>query len=1564
MKSKGFLSDRRGDEVQPEGHSVNPQRGGSRDGFPVPGHPDLSINHKKNLSGDQKIHKPLERFACASAVDTLDFNKWCSFLAISVLRTRSPFSKFLHSTLHLQRGIEASVSPLFPLPIPFPGVFARMPSGLSASKRCKIHFRRAIHVMVMALNFWWAGSCFISIEHLRRTPSKSQRSFLHRLSGLVLADGPLESFEVIRSGRRFPQLVARLCDLSDVLAKLGVGAGPYERTFSGHSVPLDVTRFQELEPYKSLDASRLKVVGHGRLDATPFLTPELCMAYRYPDSLLIDVIPKQHEYPATMDSAEEVLSLARLWDARGLLYIHDIDLEKERRFELVRVFNCLKNTEVDRQIGDRRGRNAVEARVSGPSKNLPTGPDLLDFSISPDKEFISVVCTDRRDFYHQFATSTNRTLSNTVGPVLALNDLVGTSAFEQFQNRSKLRRQKRTVEGDKLGFTARQQFAKVGPGHCMIAFGSIFQGDHAGVEIATSAHEGILQDAGLLDDDSRLLASRPFWGDNLCQGLVIDDYFAIAKIPKGLLVDDPAMECLRRSKARYLSLNVLGSDDKDIKGVPEAKVIGAYVNGSLRATQRGHVLVSAPPAKRYSLSWLTLQICQLTHTTDSLHLCLLGGWTSIAMFRRPFMSLLQKSFQVVDMENFTASKPKMLGLSRTVATELVLLAVLSPLIVSDIAAEFGDRIFATDASLAKGAIVSAQIGPTVSKCAWRAFRSKGGYSKLLTPVQSILARCMDFEEIEIPKEESVKRPLAYRFDFIEIYAGAATVTEHVARLGYSVGCPIDISFSDELNMKFVHVLEWILHLIANHFLKSFMIEPPCTTFSVMRVPPLRSKEFPFGFCLEDEQTTDGTELAYRSFEVMKGGLYHGVTGVLENPWTSKIKFLPGYEVIASDEHCDVVRCDSCAYGSIHLKSFMFLCAWAEVAPISKRCDGSHTHVQIQGQFTKKSATYVDALAAALAQVMASGIDRLNSFDDLVEIPKADGLENQLVNELCCSLPWELESVWTFKVATHINLLELSAVVRLAMRLAKSGRSIRLVVLIDSNVVKCAAAKGRSSSKLLCKALCRLAAICVLAGLYMVFAYAPTRLNPADDPTRDVCLRLPTPGLGISGWGSPELFRLAAVPRCRRWISNWVRLVLLVCGPYALALADRSSFRCPRFPYGFTSANSQSVLASAFADDSSHSSLDFDATLGYPGEGPVLGLSSNSLCPLIIWVWIWAAGAPRCHGVLAPKTPGDFQRQAARSNRPPLVEGRPVLGVTNQARQGYLGQFESWLQGIGISLEELLENHVWRIDELNKLLVRYGRNLYAVGRPYNHYAETINALASKKPAVKRQMQEAWNLAFAWVRDEPPVHHIAMPWQILLAAITVCFSWGWMEMAGMLALMWGGLLRVGEFLQATRADLLLPVDTGYTNQFALLSLKEPKTRFTTARHQTAKLDIPDLLQVVHLAFSRLSSKQKLWCRSGQTLRNRFKAVLLELGITPQVQLNGKGLDLASLRPGGATWLLQTTENGELTRRRGRWVNQRVMDIYIYIFRKCHVFSFWLRLRSPPGQRFCNCVAPFLK
>ena len=109
----------------------------------------------------------------------------------------------------------------------------------------------------------------------------------------MLADGPSESFDVIKCGRRFPNLIARISELSDALTKLGVGAGPYEKIYPGHEVPMDNSLFPELEPYKSLNASRLKVVGRGNFDATEFLSPELCMAYRFPDSLLLDRQPAE-----------------------------------------------------------------------------------------------------------------------------------------------------------------------------------------------------------------------------------------------------------------------------------------------------------------------------------------------------------------------------------------------------------------------------------------------------------------------------------------------------------------------------------------------------------------------------------------------------------------------------------------------------------------------------------------------------------------------------------------------------------------------------------------------------------------------------------------------------------------------------------------------------------------------------------------------------------------------------------------------------------------------------------------------------------------------------------------------------------------------------------------------------------------------------------------------------------------------------------------------------------------------------------------------------------------------
>ena len=113
---------------------------------------------------------------------------------------------------------------------------------------------------------------------------------------------------------------------------------------------------------------------------------------------------------------------------------------------------------------------------------------------------------------------------------------------------------------------------------------------------------------------------------------------------------------------------------------------------------------------------------------------------------------------------------------------------------------------------------------------------------------------------------------------------------------------------------------------------------------------------------------------------------------------------------------------------------------------------------------------------------------------------------------------------------------------------------------------------------------------------------------------------------------------------------------------------------------------------------------------------------------------------------------------------------------------------------------------------------------------------------------------------------------------------------------------------------------------TIAYALLAIHEPKTRHTGPRHQAAKLDAPDLLQVVDLdlAFGDRLEGSRLWEMSGQTLRVRFKELLRELQLPLEKSGDMKPLDLGSLRAGGATWHLQVTEDSEYCRRKGRWIN----------------------------------------
>ena len=357
-----------------------------------------------------------------------------------------------------------------------------------------------------------------------------------------------------------------------------------------------------------------------------------------------------------------------------------------------------------------------------------------------------------------------------------------------------------------------------------------------------------------------------------------------------------------------------------------------------------------------------------------------------------------------------------------------------------------------------------------------------------------------------------------------------------------------------------------------------------------------------------------------------------------------------------------------------------------------------------------------------------------------------------------------------------------------------------------------------------------------------------------------------------------------------------------------------------------------------------SPLDFDQTLGFPGEGPA-GVPTSRRYFLVCFALLLPAGwgvsssgsgflasLPASHGRLAPRNAGDLWRKERRGSDD-LPAGRLVEASTQKQRDALWNAFVRWLSDQGIGAEELIQPPGSSdVDSVNCILTRYGRELYRAGRPYAHYSELINAYSSKVPKLRRLLQPAWDLAFSWKRAEPGRHHTAMPWQVLLGLVTTAFLWGWPRTAGLLALSWGGLLRIGEALAARRSDLMLPADVWNTIDFAYLSIREPKTRYSAARHQSVRIDQPNVLKIVTVAFQALGPAEKLWPSSAQTLRTRFRQLCNALRLPCGSSGKPPGLELASLRAGGATWLLMADEDSELVRRRGRWLTSKIMEIYI--------------------------------
>ena len=356
----------------------------------------------------------------------------------------------------------------------------------------------------------------------------------------------------------------------------------------------------------------------------------MLLAYREPAVLEASGGLKGPSPSFGREDRAEVFRLMKVWDAKALLLLRPGVLPDIR---CSRVFGSFKSPGKFRQIGDRRGPNSLESRLDGVSHLLPQGFMLTKVHVPRFSHQLRGSTTDRKDFYSQCMVTRERAFSNAVKPSFVLRDFAGTRAYDEYvawaQHDAGLLCNRRFCPGPREAPGASLRASLLHPGAPVHGcFASLFQGDAAGVELATAAHSSFLESCGILPsaEHGRLLARHPVSASGPWSGVVIDDLFCVSCQPRGSC--DPessdSARLIARAKDAYLREGIRGSDDKDVFGADVFTIAGAECDSSPAAVKEGNVSVGAPLHKRLTLAAVTLQATASRHISLELSSMLAG----------------------------------------------------------------------------------------------------------------------------------------------------------------------------------------------------------------------------------------------------------------------------------------------------------------------------------------------------------------------------------------------------------------------------------------------------------------------------------------------------------------------------------------------------------------------------------------------------------------------------------------------------------------------------------------------------------------------------------------------------------------------------------------------------------------------------------------------------------------------------------------------------------------------------------------------------------------------------
>lgn len=212
----------------------------------------------------------------------------------------------------------------------------------------------------------------------------------------------------------------------------------------------------------------------------------------------------------------------------------------------------------------------------------------------------------------------------------------------------------------------------------------------------------------------------------------------------------------------------------------------------------------------------------------------------------------------------------------------------------------------------------------------------------------------------------------------------------------------------------------------------------------------------------------------------------------------------------------------------------------------------------------------------------------------------------------------------------------------------------------------------------------------------------------------------------------------------------------------------------------------------------------------------------------------------------------------------------------------------------------------------------------------------------RPRLRKALQGTWQTLRAWEEQRPSRFRPPMPLPLLAAFVCAARERAyfdcdasqretWLVFSAMLLLGFFGLLRPGELLNLAVHDITLPNTMSLGSPFAVVRIRKPKNARQMGQQQFAEVRHPDAINwLVWLVEKREAASSLLWKGNHTKFRIMFRHMTQRLG------LESLRLSPASLRAGGATWMLDERIEVSRIRFSGRWANLRSLEHYLQVAR----------------------------